>query len=203
VIKIKLPDLIQAQKYLQWAEKCNPGPWVSHSKVVARAAGEIAAVCGLDKETAQVLGMLHDLGRYKGVTAMQHIIDGYEFLLKEGFEDAAQICITHSFPIQDISVYSGENDCSPEMYRKITHILFHARYTDYDQLIQLCDSLALPAGVCLLEKRLFDVALRHGVNEQTIPKWKAIFNIWEYFTIKSGTNLYDLFEEVESITFET
>ena len=192
----------QAEAYLNWAEKCNPGPWVAHSKVVARAAGEIAIACKLDKETAQVIGLLHDLGRYKGVTAMMHIFDGYEYLLNEGYEDAAQICITHSFPIQDISVYSGENDCPAETYKKINSILLNAQYTDYDRLIQLCDSLALPAGVCLLEKRLFDVALRHGVNEYTIPKWKSIFTIWKYFTKKSGINLYTLFEEVNSVTFE-
>jgi len=99
VFIIKVPELKQAEAYLNWAEKCNPGPWVAHSKVVARAAGEIAIACKLDKETAQVIGLLHDLGRYKGVTAMMHIFDGYEYLLNEGYEDAAQICILFRYKI--------------------------------------------------------------------------------------------------------
>lgn len=199
---IKVPELKQAEEYLNWAKKCNPGPWVAHSETVARAAGEIASACKLDKETAQVLGLLHDLGRYKGVTAMMHIFDGYEYLIEKGYEDAAQICITHSFPIQDIRVYSGENDCPAEIYEQINTILLDANYTDYDRLIQLCDSLALPDGVCLLEKRLFDVAFRHGVNEYTIPKWRSIFDIWKDFTQKSGINLYTLFKEINYVTFE-
>lgn len=201
ITNMKIPELEQAESYLDWAGKSNPGPWVSHSRVVARAAEAIAEACGMDKNSAKVLGLLHDLGRYKGVTAMMHIYDGYEFLKNAGFEDAAQICITHSFPIQDISVYSGENDCPQEVYRQVTEVLSNAAYTDYDRLIQLCDSIALPQGVCLLEKRLLDVALRHGVNDQTVPKWKAIFDIWEYFSEKSGINLYSLFDEVVEVTF--
>lgn len=200
-IKMQIPKLQQAIKYLDWASESNPGPWINHSKVVARAAGEIASACGLDRETAEVLGLLHDLGRYKGVTAMMHIYDGYELLLKDGYQDAAQICITHSFPIQDISIYSGENDCSTTIYNQIISILEKATYSDYDRLIQLCDSLALPEGVCLLEKRLLDVSLRHGINSQTVSKWKSIFKIWDYFSQKSKVNLYSLFEEVESVTF--
>ena len=174
---------------------------MEHSKVVAGAAGKIAKACGMDEEIAEVLGLLHDLGRYKGVTSMMHIYDRYEFLKKEGYEDAAQICIIHSFPIQDIAVYSGENDCPAEIYHQVTEILNHVSYSDYDRLIQLCDSIALPEGVCLLEKRLLDVALRHGVNAYTVPKWKSVFDIWDYFSQKSGINLYSLFQEVDKITF--
>lgn len=39
------------------------------------------------------------------------------------------------------------------------HFVKNAVYDDYDRLVQLCDSLALPSGFCLLEKRFVDVAL--------------------------------------------
>ncbi|MDE7404443.1 MAG: HD domain-containing protein [Lachnospiraceae bacterium] len=196
-----IPSLEKAEQYLNWAGQCNPGVWVDHSRVVAKAAGKIAEVCGLHPETAQIVGLLHDLGRYKGVTSMMHIYDGYQILSKDGYADAAQICITHSFPIQDIHVYSGENDCPKAIYQEITEILSAAQYTDYDRLIQLCDSLALPQGICLLEKRLLDVALRHGVNSYTIPKWESVFGLWDYFCKMGNMNLYDLFDEVNDITF--
>lgn len=198
---MKIPSIKNANAYLEWAYNCNPGPWADHSRIVSKAAKRIAKASGLDPDVAEVLGLLHDLGRYKGVTNMMHIYDGYLYLMENGYPDAAQICITHSFPIQNIQVYSGANDCSDEISSEIQRILYTSVYTDYDRLIQLCDSIALPQGVCLLEKRLLDVALRHGVNNYTVPKWKEIFNIWNHFTQLSGINLYSLFEEVEQVTF--
>lgn len=41
----------------------------------------------------------------------------------------------------------------------------------------LCDCLALPTGFCLIEKRLVDIALRHGFNDYTLEKWRAFFAI--------------------------
>ena len=61
-----------------------------------------------------------------------------------------------------------------------------ASYSDYDRLIQLCDSIAIAIRrVCLMEKRLVDVVLRHGVNPLTVHKWKALMQIFEEFQIKN------------------
>ena len=78
----------------------------------------------------------------------------------------------------------------------------HARPADeYDRLIQLCDAISLPEGVCLMEKRLVDVALRHGVNEHTIGKWKAFLGLRGEFDRRSGGSLYRLFSEAIAVTF--
>ena len=198
---MKIPTLQEAREMLAWADSCNPGPWAAHSKAVAGAARKIAQVSGLDGDTAEVLGLLHDLGRYTGPTAMLHIYDGYLHLKKKAYEDAAQICITHSFPVQKIDYYIGANDCSEAVYEEIREVLDNAVYTDYDRLIQLCDSICLPEGVCLLEKRLLDVAMRHGVKDTTVENWRAIYKIWQYFEEKSGRNLYTLFDDVVENTF--
>lgn len=168
---------------------------------MADAARKIAEVTNLDGDTAEVLGLLHDIGRYVGPTAMLHIYDGYSYLKREGYEDAAQICITHSFPIQDIHYYIGANDCPEDVFQEVKEVLHNAVYTEYDRLIQLCDSICLPEGVCLLEKRLLDVAMRHGVKENTVENWKAIYEIWRHFKGKSGKNLYTLFDNVVENTF--
>lgn len=191
----------KAEEYLNWAETQNPGPWVDHSKVAARAAAAIAERSGLNPDRAYALGLVHDLGRYKGVTAMMHAYDGYHVLKRDGFSEAAQICITHSFPTQTYAEYSGQDDCPDTIREEIKTILAEAVYSDYDRLIQLCDCLALPSGICLMEKRLVDVALRHGTNELTIEKWKKIFSIFNYFQGKIGGNLYDLFPEAVRNTF--
>lgn len=68
-------------------------------------------------------------------------------------------------------------------------------------LIQLCDALALPGGFCLIEKRLVDVALRHGTNPYTIPKWKAFLEIQREFEETIGGSIYALLPGVIENTF--
>ena len=87
-----------AEAALKEAEKLNPGPWGDHSRYVAKACRNIAARCdGLSEETAYCLGLLHDIGRYAGVTSERHLIDGYRYCSSRGWEKAAQICISHAF----------------------------------------------------------------------------------------------------------
>jgi len=155
----------------------------------------------LDADQAYCFGLLHDIGRYKGPSAMMHILDGYNLLMERGYLDAAQICITHSFPTQTFAEYSGADDCTDEDREVIRGVLEGASYTDYDRLIQLCDSLALPEGICLMEKRLIDVALRHGTNDLVVPKWKALFAIFADFESRLESPLYSLFPEVVGNTF--
>lgn len=63
-----LPTREKAEELLQEAEKCNPGPWGNHSRVVAHCAEKIALECDdLDSDKAYILGLLHDIGRKFGV----------------------------------------------------------------------------------------------------------------------------------------
>ena len=74
----KFPTRVEAEQFLIEAESCNPGPWGNHSRVTARCAERIAALCpGMDPEKAYVLGLLHDIGRKFGVKHLGHVWDGY------------------------------------------------------------------------------------------------------------------------------
>ncbi len=55
-----------------------------------------------------------------------------------------------------------------------------------------CDSLALPTGFCLLEKRFVDVTIRYGVHPATVDRWKKIMEIKELFDRKAGCSVYSL-----------
>ena len=77
----------------------------------------------------------------------------------------------------DIYRSVGKWDVSEEDYLLAKKIIDEAEYDDYDKLIQMCDSLALPDRFCLLETRFVDVALRYGVNEYTTKIWKKILEI--------------------------
>jgi hypothetical protein len=197
-----IPTLKESKILLDEAGKLNPGPWVKHSINVGNAAQIIAENSpGLCGEVALILGMLHDIGRRAGITGLRHILDGYRFAKEKGFYNVAKVCITHSFDCKDIRSAIGTWDCTKKEYDFIKQYLENIEYDDYDKLIQLCDSLALPNGFCLIEKRMVDVALRHGINEYTTLKWKATFEIKDYFENKTGKSIYSILPGVVENTF--
>lgn len=191
-----------AQNALLEASESNPGPWTDHSRYVAMACQNIAARCeNLSADYAYLLGLLHDIGRHAGVTSEKHLIDGYRYCMERGWEKAAQICISHAFMIQDIESSIGTFDVSEADYQFMKDFVRTAAYDDYDLLIQLCDSLALPTGFCLLEKRFVDVTIRYGVHPFTIPRWQKVLSIKNYFEEKVGCSIYDLLPGVIENSF--
>ena len=157
-------DRKRAELELERAGKLNPGKWTDHSRYTAQACENIAARCnGMSPDAAYCYGLMHDIGRYAGVTSEKHLIDGYRFCLE--------------------------------------HFVKNAVYDDYDRLVQLCDSLALPSGFCLLEKRFVDVALRYGTPPVMAERWRRILEIRDMFEEKINGSIYDLLPGVEENTF--
>lgn len=161
----------QANEQLQTAYQKNPGPWVEHSRSVAENARRIAEHTDcIDPDTAYTMGLLHDIGRAASVSGIRHIFDGYDRMIALGQPTIARICLTHSFPLKNIRAFQGSFDCSKQQLAFLQCFLDSCSYDNYDRLIQLCDALSLPSGACILEKRLVDVALRHGVNDLSLEK---------------------------------
>jgi putative nucleotidyltransferase with HDIG domain len=198
---MNIPSLSEAEKLLTEAEQRNPGPWVAHSRNVALAAKCIAKHSNLDAETAYIIGLLHDIGRREGITKMRHTLDGFRFLQSLGFDDAARICITHSFVLKTMDAHEGSWDCSEEELKFITDFVNATEFDDYDKLFQLCDAMAIDKGICLIEKRIVDVALRLGVNNQTVAKWKALFEVQKEFEQKMRQSIYKVLPGVVETTF--
>ena len=199
---LKVPTINQAELYLEEASKLNPGGWVGHSRNAAKAAQYIAAeLDGLDSNLAYSLGLLHDIGRREGPSGMLHMVRGYNYLRKQGFSDGARICLTHTYPLKDISATYCRIDCSTEEYSFLSDFLASVEYNAYDELIQLCDCLAMAEGFCLLEKRMVDVAIRHGTIDQMVDKWKAFFAIKQKIESKIKRSIYCLLPGVIDATF--
>lgn len=191
-----------AEKALEEAHTTNPGPWADHSRYVALACENIARHCPqLDADDAYIYGLLHDIGRYAGVTSERHLLDGYRYCKKHGWDKAAQICISHAFMVKNISSSIGVFDMSPEDKAFMADFVKNAAYDDYDLLVQLCDALALPTGFCLLEKRFVDVTIRYGTHPATIDRWKAVLAIKSHFETIIGCCIYDLLPGVIENTF--
>jgi len=200
-----VPGIDAAHAMLEEGAERNPEPWVDHCRAVGAAARAIAERHpALDGNVAYVLGLLHDIGRRSsgpGVADVRHILDCHAYLMELGFPDAARICLTHSFPIKEADAFASPWGELQTERRWVQKFLDGVEYTDYDRLIQLCDSLALPGGPVLLEKRLIDVALRHGFNAHTLTKWRAFLEIKQEFDAAVGGSIYAVLEGVVENTF--
>lgn len=189
--------LAEAEKELQVAVGLNPGLWGNHSVSVAKNAQIIAEnVKGMDSDKAYILGLLHDIGRRAGVTGIMHIFDGYNYMMSINEPAIARICLTHSFPSKNVNTYSGKYDCSPEQMEFLKSYINKIEYDSYDILIQLCDAISLPNGACIMEKRFVDVALRNGLSEYTLEKWKAFIKAKKYFDNLCNCNIYSLLPNI-------
>lgn len=184
-----LPSKAYAEQLLHEAELCNPGPWGKHSRTAAHCAQKIAIHCvGLDSDKAYILGLLHDIGRRFGVRHLGHVSDGYRYMMSLGFDEAARICLTHSFNNHNVAEYIGKFDTLPEEYQLICEELANIQFDDYDRLIQLCDALAGNGCVLDIEERMMDVKVRYGFYP--MAKWNQ--NLWlkSYFETKMGMDVY-------------
>lgn len=184
-----LPTREEAEKILKETEKCNPGAWSNHSRITACCAEKIAEKFdGLDSEKAYILGLLHDIGRKFGVSHLRHVSDGYSYMMSLGFDEAAKICLTHSFNSQTLDDYIGRFDTTKDELRLIEDKLKSIEMNDYDRLIQLCDSLAGSEKILNIEERIADVKRRYGQYPQ--EKWNKNLQLKQYFENKIGKDIY-------------
>ena len=142
----------------------------------------------MDAEKAYVLGLLHDIGRKFGVRHLGHVSDGYRFMMSLGYDEAAKICLTHSFNNHKLDEYIGKLDVSDEEMEMLKTELARTVYDDYDRLIQLCDSLAGAEGVLDIEDRMNDVKKRYGFYPQ--KKWDSNMRLKRYFEEKMKKDIY-------------
>jgi hypothetical protein len=200
---MKIPSPEKARELLAAAEKLVPGAWVPHSENAGKACRAVAEhIPGMDADAAYVLGLLHDIGRRTGTPHVRHTLDGYYYLLPMGFDAAARVCITHIFADKD-DVRSVPCDwgCTDEELVFVEKFLRDTEYDEYDRLVQLCDTLALPEGFCLLQTRLVEAALRRGVNQYTQRRWKAHFRLLDHFSRLIGKSVYAVLPGVVENTF--
>ncbi len=191
-----LPTIEEAQQELKIAYELNPGPWVKHSENVGIAARNIAhLIPGMDEEKAYIVGLIHDIGRRVGIVNIpKHVYEGYKYCMEKGWDEAARICMTHSYLFM-----KDEFQYEPQTEEEITikkYILDCGEADEYDRLIQMCDALAADYGFVILEKRFVDVTRRYGIMPDYIKGWDVTFGIKEAFEEKMGCSVYDVLPNV-------
>ena len=197
-----IPTRDEAILELKTAEKMNPGPWVKHSLNVGIAARNIAErIPGMDAEKAYITGLLHDIGRRVGIVDIPtHVYEGFRYCMEKGWDEAARICMTHSYlRMRD----EFRCDLATEAEEAIKDYIMNCEADDYDRLIQLCDSLAVDYGFVILEKRFVDVTRRYGIMEGYIKGWETAFQIKEDFESRMGCSVYDVLPDIGKTTLLT
>lgn len=186
----------QALKLLDEGEKLNPGRWIEHSKKVGEASRRIALKLNLDTEKAEVLGLIHDIGKRYGEKA-HHVINGYKFIKELGYDDEyANICLTHSYLNNDINCTAGGVP-SPKSdgYEFRKEFVKNHEYSIYEKIINFCDLICTDKFM-ILEQRLIEIMVRRGTGTNTV------YHITEALKLKNeldemlGFNVYDLFPEI-------
>lgn len=187
------PTRAEAEAILLEGGERTPGPWVRHSRTAAHCAEKIAQNAGLNGEKAYALGLLHDIGRRFGVTGLHHVYDGWKYLLSLGYDEAARVCLTHSFTMQRLSEYVGKFDLTAEQQAELANALNALQYDDYDRLIQLCDAISGSDGVMDILERMGDVKRRYGAYDP--EKWNANLELKRYFEDRMGKDIYAVTEK--------
>lgn len=185
----------KAYQYLMDASVMNDGKWINHSVYVGQAAGQLAShMRGMvSEDVAIAMGYVHDIGRRFGDMKINHALQGYYFLKEQGYEDAARVCLTHSFPVQDVKSVTGLWDCTKEDYIFLEQYLASCNYNYYDKLIQFCDNIATSDGIVALEVRLVDIVMRYGFDTQnTIKRWQRCFELKRELEAIMGKKVEDV-----------
>ena len=183
-----------AKELLEEANKMNPGGWYEHSLVVGKVAHKLAKALGEDAEKAEAFGYIHDVGRRVGRCNLKHVYEGYKYLSSLGYEDAARICLTHSFFENKVEGVIGTWDVKEEKKEFVKKYIENTEFDIYDKIIQMSDCIALSTGVTTLERRMTDVFFRYGFNEYTEYNFRIRLELQDNLEEKLGYPIYRLFK---------
>lgn len=169
--------------------------WILHSICVGDTAGIIASALGIDADYARALGYIHDIGRK--ISHPRHAIEGYHYMVQNGYPEEASICLTHSFINNNIHLVAGGEVEEGKTKDFIDSYLKQREVSLYDNIIQMCDLLCLPTGVTTLEKRLLDIYTRKGIHSNTLAHYQNAFRLKEKLESMLGCSLYSLFDDLK------
>lgn len=169
--------------------------YVTHARYVGELAGMIAKELSLDEEHATVLGYLHDIGRK--IEPQNHMYAGYEYLINNGYEEYAYICLTHSFLNNDIECICG---CflprDSRGYDFVEKFIKSHENTMYDTIIQICDLLCLHSGGTTLTKRIDDIESRKGTHYKSSYHRQAAENQKAQIEKLLNHSIYDFYDKL-------
>ncbi len=88
-------------------------------------------------------------------------------------------------------------DITTEEGQEIQKYLDTHEYTIYDKIIQIADHMGDANGFVTIERRLIDVHLRKGIDENTIKTWEVIFQTQIELEKLMKGSIYQYFPEIK------
>jgi len=180
------PDINKAYEYLQFAEKCllehqeSTDNYRNHCINVSKAAKLIASEYrNLDATKAEVMGLLHDIGKYQyeDIVKRHHSVTGYEYMMSEGYHDVARTCLTHTFPLKYFDeITEGFFHHNEKDIKFIKDFFDNNEFDKYDEILQVADILSLPYGFVRIEERFAEMLARYKLKDmgKSINAYKSV-----------------------------
>ena len=187
--QLLIKDVIRSPK--DWDQSENR--WVKHCVYVGFAAERIAQGIGVDSDFAKALGYVHDIGRK--ISHPRHVIEGYNYLMRLGYDEMARSCLTHSFIDNDINLTAGGPLRTDTQAMMLPYLENHPANI-YDNIVQLCDLFCLETGYTTVEKRMLDISMRKGVFSNSLEHFHSVLNLKARIEEQLNCSLYDLFPEI-------
>ncbi len=147
----------------------------------------------LDHKAAYIMGLMHDIGKRRSEEDGKsfHGLTGYYHMKSMGFDDAATICLTHTFIAHPID--ASNYFYNPEFLTTANKLLKGYQYNDYDRLIQLCDWLNKGGIAHTLEQRAQEIVGCYPINSAKVLKtYHGAKAIKSYFDYKINQDIYHL-----------
>ncbi len=152
--------------------KINTSSFISHSIYEARVAENLAKMLGANSEKAMTLAILHDYGR-KTTHTLEHVTQGFDDLVRLGWEDEAVSTLTHSFinggrcdncDRAEEGFYLDEKG-DPRWEKEedkddVAKFLELYKYDIYDDILNIADLMATDKGIVSPKERIEDIATR-------------------------------------------
>lgn len=210
--------------------KINTSSWISHSIYEAQIAGDLAQMLGVNKEKAMTLAILHDFGR-KDTHTFEHVTEGFDNLVKIGWENEAVATLTHSFinggrcancdPAEEGFYIDDEGQPKweyEEAKDDVAKFLESYTYNIYDDILNISDLMATDRGIVSPAERIDDIATRKTPDSKNRNYFLSEFiNKMSEMLVKIGkidefqpidarledTKIKELFEDTSKIFFES
>jgi HD superfamily phosphodiesterase len=170
------------------------GVSAKHAENVAFIASRVAEAAGMDTTKAYIFGIFHDCGDYieKTVKGTFHGTAGYDLMMEKGFDEVAQICLSHSFGKADFNFEDFAAYDQKELARAKT-LLQKMTLDDYDKLIFLADKMSPHGYIDTIENRVEMIRQRYHLSEKRVAELlKESLDIKEYFDKKCGQDIYQI-----------
>lgn len=197
-------DYVSSLLQFDLAHGREPGTWYkfhNHVYGVGYLAQKLADVLGdIDPEKAWILGVMHDAGKiHERFDKRFHGLIGYDFF-KGKDDEIARISLTHTFHFNHIPPYEKVEKMffgRREDYNFVADFLAQHQASEYDKLIQMCDSLANCSGFVTIEQREEEFSQRYNMP---FPDYMArgANLLKDYFDKRLGRDIYSFYSQLSS-----